>query len=388
VDKDKIILHKKVRRSNRKTKKEFSNFKVYYVNTRGIKSKLNSVERISNELKPQVICITETMLGEKEKVDLPGYKNFYNSNKSGKGGIIIAIKNELKEVTVEVEKTNEKHQSLWIKIDNKTNKINIGCIYAPQENKATIKTLNDVYEDIESHKKARQKNERVIVTGDFNAKVGPNIPGNKEELSKSGKILMKMVLEQDLTLLNMCTKCKGKWTRISGDKKSIIDYAMTRQEDEKYVSKIVIDEEKEYTPSHKDGKKIIYSDHCAIITEINWTEANIERCKSNSYKIITEKSMDMIIIATESGILTKIAEEETPIDEKYDKWQVELSRIIDEASEVRKVRKKKVLKIERKLNLVKKAIRKKQKWSRNEKKSQIRLINHHEVRINAIKACS
>ena len=78
--------------------------------------------------------------------------------------------------------------------------------------------------------------------------------------------------------------------------------------------------------------------------------------------------------ATEHGILTKIALENTTIDEKYDRWLTEVSRIIDEASEVRKEKNQKILKIERKLNTVKKAIKKKQ-WSRNDKKSQIRLIN-------------
>ena len=54
---------------------------MYYVNTRGIKSKINSIERIAQEVSPHVICITETMLGKKEKIEIPGYENFYNNNK-------------------------------------------------------------------------------------------------------------------------------------------------------------------------------------------------------------------------------------------------------------------------------------------------------------------
>ena len=110
---------------------------MYYVNTRGIKSKLNSVERIAEELAPQVMCVTETMLDKDEKIEIPGYRVFDNNNKTGKGGIIIAVKKELKDITIETEQVTEEYQSLWIKIDNTRNKINVGCIYAPQENKTS-----------------------------------------------------------------------------------------------------------------------------------------------------------------------------------------------------------------------------------------------------------
>ena len=67
---------------------------------------------------PQIICITETMLGEKEKIDLEGYDEiYYNNSKIGQGGILIAVKNELKNVTVEMENIKDKYQALWIKIN-------------------------------------------------------------------------------------------------------------------------------------------------------------------------------------------------------------------------------------------------------------------------------
>ena len=65
-----------------------------------------------NELSPQVICLTETMLGEKEKIKINGYTPFYNSNKIGQGGIIIAVQNALKDATIETARTLEDYQSL------------------------------------------------------------------------------------------------------------------------------------------------------------------------------------------------------------------------------------------------------------------------------------
>ncbi|NQY07805.1 MAG: hypothetical protein HRT68_16805, partial [Flavobacteriaceae bacterium] len=42
------------------------------------------------------------------------------------------------------------------------------------------------------------KDEKVLIAGDFNCKVGDVIEGNREEVSKSGKMLLKMVKEEQL----------------------------------------------------------------------------------------------------------------------------------------------------------------------------------------------
>ena len=53
----------------------------------------------------------------------------------------------------------------------------------------------------------------------------------------------------------------------------------------------------------------------------------------------------------------------------------ELSRIVESTSEIKKSPQRKALKIVRKLNLLKKAIRKKTSWNRRMKREQIRNIN-------------
>ena len=376
-----------MRRGNKKNKKEFDNFKVYYVNTRGIKSKLNSIERIASELDPQVMCITETMLDKDEKIKISGYKNFYNGNKSGKGGIIIAVKEKLAEVTVELEQITEEYQSLWIKIDNTKTKINIGCVYAPQE-KTRIDILSKMYEHVASRTtKARTDKEKIIITGDFNAKIGDN----EKDTSKAGKLLKKMALEQELLILNKLPICEGKWTRILSEKeKSAIDYAMVLQEDEKYISKVKIDEEKEHTPKHTEGNKTIFTDHCAIITEIKIMEANIEQHKASKKTVITERSLESLREATETGILTEIAKENIELDEKYCKWMKELTRLIGSTAETKKLKRgNKTLKAVRKMNMMKRIIRRKKGWTRQMKKEQVNIINtiienevrHHEAKL-------
>ena len=66
----------KKKKRRKKSKQLYKNFKIYYVNIRGIKSKLESLKQIINEQNPTVIAITETNLKENDDVEseLKSYK--------------------------------------------------------------------------------------------------------------------------------------------------------------------------------------------------------------------------------------------------------------------------------------------------------------------------
>ena len=135
----------------------------------------------------------------------------------------------------------------------------------PHRKKTKVAIYNQMYNHIKDKvKKSKQDNERVVITGDFNAKVGETIQGNNKVVSKSGKILLKTAVEADLSILNKSTKCQGKWTRIQGKEKSILDYILIFQDDEQYINHIEIDEEKMHTPGYKENSRTVYTDHCAM----------------------------------------------------------------------------------------------------------------------------
>ena len=316
------------------------------------------------------------MLGEKEKIEIDGYTPFFNNNKSGKGGIIIAVQNELKDVTIETGKTLEEYQTLWVKIDNGNNKINVGCVYAPQEKDTKVAIYNQMYNHIKDKViKSKQDNERVIITGDFNAKVGETIQGNNKVVSKSGKILLKMALENDLAILNKSTKCQGKWTRMQGNEKSILDYILIFQEDEQYIEHMEIDEDKIHTPGYKEKSRTVYSDHCAMICSIRWTDASIDRKEAARKKVMTEKSLTLFQERTQTGNLANIMRENTDLSARSVKWLAEVQSIMDATCEVKKEFRDRPLKIVRKLNNLKKKVRMKTEWSVRKRKHQVRRIN-------------
>ena len=59
-----------------------------------------------------------------------------------------------------------------------------------------------MYKHIKKHIcDAKQKEQKVLITGDFNCKIGEVIKGNRPEISKSGKILNNMLIYLDYFVL-------------------------------------------------------------------------------------------------------------------------------------------------------------------------------------------
>ena len=52
--------------------------------------------------------------------------------------------------------------------------------------------------------------QHIIVMGDMNSKIGDLIDGNKEEISKGGKIMIKMIKENNMIILNSLEKMSRK----------------------------------------------------------------------------------------------------------------------------------------------------------------------------------
>ena len=57
------------------------------------------------------------------------------------------------------------------------------------------------------------------MVGDSNVKIGNDIPGNKEAVSKRGTQLKRIIEKYNLIIINANeNKCKEKWTRESKKK--------------------------------------------------------------------------------------------------------------------------------------------------------------------------
>ena len=183
--------------------------KIYYVNIRGIKSKLESLRNIVEEEKPDIIGIAETMLDKTEDITIQGYKMIRNDRDKEGGGVLLAVKEEYRHVTMEVNRNSIVEESIWISMGTKQ-KYRIGLIYAPQETTTQKVKLEGMYKRIKKEIRiAKQKQENIFIMEDFNCKVGKLVKGNKEKVTKGGKFLIEMMEKEDIELVMQQKNVKG-----------------------------------------------------------------------------------------------------------------------------------------------------------------------------------
>ena len=219
---------KKTRRS-KKIQNTLKNMVIYYCNIRGMKSKINSLGEIIEDKRPTIIVLVETWMHPKQKVKIEGYDIYRNDRDNTGGGILVAVDERIKNVTREVSRTTGDMESIWLTINNNTNKIRVGAVYIPKEN-IDKKKLKEGYKKIQKEWLEGKKNgEKILTIGDFNCKVGDEIPGNKEEVSKGGIMLKEARSTYDMTIVNGTPKCTGIWTRVEGTTKSILDYVLVSE---------------------------------------------------------------------------------------------------------------------------------------------------------------
>ena len=95
------------------------------------------------------------------------------------------------------------------------------------------------------------------------------IPGDKKPMSKNGRLLAKVIEENDLIVVNGTAKCDGVITRyrktINGVEESVIDFFIVCRQFFNLVNSLYIDEKRIFPLtkfSTKNGKKSIKdSDH-------------------------------------------------------------------------------------------------------------------------------
>ena len=117
-DKKESITRKRVRRSKR-IKNALKNFKIYYQNVRGLKSKLDSLQEMIDDYQPALVCIVETHMQKEKEIQMPSYSLVYRNDRSENcGGILIVFRDNIKNIDLESTQENKVGPSLWILLTN------------------------------------------------------------------------------------------------------------------------------------------------------------------------------------------------------------------------------------------------------------------------------
>ena len=303
------------------------------VNIRGLKSKEKSIKEIVKEEQPTILLLMETMCQD-DYPDIKGYiKKTIRKRDDQWGGIMFAVKEEF-ERNIQIKSENvEKAEMLFIQMTCGKSKMTVGLVYAPQEDETTREEMDKMYEYIEKEIiTAKAENQIVLIGGDFNCKIGDVIDGNKKEVTKAGRRLIKLAKNNEMLIVNATEKCEGKWTRVqkekAGIRKSIIDYVLISKDHEAAIKKMEIDEERERTPFRDDSKlgRKTFTDHNMITIEMNlYPEKNIEETIR-----IDRNKMEQFREATNNSNLSEIWKEnqEKQLKEIYTQWDQEVIRIL------------------------------------------------------------
>ena len=324
------------------------------------------MQELVDDCQPHLLCLVETHMQVEEQIKIPGYETIYRNDKTyNSGGIIIAVHDTVKTISMEVRQESEVGQMLWVMLNNQQKKIKVGIIYAPQEGVTPNKELKKLYTSItEEIIRAKEEDQQTIIIGDFNAKIGDRIQGNTATITKGGRQLMKMVDKYEMKIVNENKEiCKGLWTREQGKEKSVIDYVITEEKYIERIKEVRIDEEKDYATFRidKNGKaeKKVYSDHNVIMIKLDFvTDPQQEQRK----KIITNKGYKEYKKELQEKEISEIVKY-GPLQDQYDIWSQEIEETIKKVEKTKK--KYQIRKDVKELNKIRKGLRKQYKLTTN-----------------------
>ena len=153
----------------------------------------------------------------------------------------------------------------------------------------------------------------VCIELDANSKLGPDIvPGDPDVKSRNGKLLEKVIDDNDLVVVNGTQLCTGLITRyrktVNNIERSVIDFFIVCKRFFQLIMYMEIDEKRLYTLtkySNKVGeKKVNESDHNIMILKIrsSWdTLVNEETKRMEIYNYMNEDDFKNFKESTENN---------------------------------------------------------------------------------------
>ena len=357
-----------------------------YANIRGFKGKKSSLTEILNENKPHLFFLTETQMRSDSNEQIDGY-TFFGRKREGKvgGGVAFLARNDIKN-SLMTHYSERNIEIIWTSIRRKGHSpLFVGTYYGKQEtrtNKEEIeKEMELLTEEIEE-----QKNEgEVLLTMDGNAKIG--LLG--ENVSRNGKLLLKLIEDTKLVLMNKSEKCKGKITRQNTKNEneySAIDFVLVTDPVEKWIKQINIDEQGLHKISGRNQ-----TDHNTIT--IDMTITNLDQIKPTkrvgwNLKAPEEKweRFEKELRKTYVSAQKILENNNMEMEEKYNKWykQIDMAaRSTIGKTTFKEGYKDKPSQETKKLREIKKELRENIQKEKDKEKKQLLINNYKQIQERA-----
>ena len=190
------------------------------------------------------------------------------------GGVAVLVKECDSDSVIKAAEGSDDNEYLVTRHSQFTIPINVITLYGEQESRSKIDKINKNWNAIMNEVvKIEERNEEVVMCGDYNKLVGQIIPGNKPKVSHGGHLVREFLSSGKYVLLNSTDKVtNGPFTRYdpsapnSNEKKSALDFFIVSKNLEKFFVNMTIDNNLTMTPCRPRKKdKVVYPDHYAIL---------------------------------------------------------------------------------------------------------------------------
>ena len=202
------------------------------------------------------VSTNDTALKGNLKVKIPKYFCYAKNRDKNKGGVATVVAEYLKPNTTKVTEGREGDEYIITRIDITAPALNVINIYGSQEGrvekdeveKSWLRLLEDI-NDIED------RNEDVINIWDLNRAVGSDafgVKANKSQVSYGGELIRNLLKTERYVLINNLDMVqRGPWTwvdRQDASRKSCLNLCIVSVYLVDYVSKVIIDTNRKFTP--------------------------------------------------------------------------------------------------------------------------------------------
>ena len=308
-------------------------------NAAGILNKLESFYRNIQHFQPGVYFIQESKCRIRNKVKHDDYVMFeYIRKCSSGGGLLTAVHKSLNPVSVSEDSDDE---VLVVQGDIGNNKVRFINGYGPQEGNEEANSAFFNRLDLEV-KSAQLAGTLICMELDANSKLGPKlIPEDPKEQSKNGELLEKVIVENDLIVVNGTDLCKGVITRfrrtIHSTEESVIDFFIVCRRFFEMITSLLIDENRVHSltkyASKTGVKNIKESDHNNLIMEINanWnTSVSHANERMEIYNYRKKDDFENFKVATEvnADLLNCFDDPDEDLNISANRWLSTLNEII------------------------------------------------------------
>ena len=380
------VNKKKNRRAKRKRTKDCpKSLRFLGVNAAGLKSKMLTFKKVIEELKPSVFFIEETKYKDGNLFKLENYVIYELNRKSrdGGGGLALGVAEELQPAWV--RDGDDKVEALSVMSSAKDLNIRCCVAYGCQESE-NVDKKDEFWKYLDEEVfQADMDGTGFILQFDGNLWAGCDIiPGDPRPQNRNGKLFQEFLdRHPQLSVVNGLQICEGLITRcrICDGKleQSVLDFIVVCHRVLPYISRMVIDESKQYVLTNykpvKNSSKAVDSDHNTMYMDLNLEGIHEKAERVEIFNFKEEKACETFkALTSETEEFTKCFSDELSLEKQINNWEQVLKNFCGKSFKKIRIRRKKLKPIKprvRKLIDERNRLVRLRKCSENEQKIKI-----------------